>query len=58
MEIPQGNNLYSYLYLNKQKCHVFLFSLLQKSENRRVEQILLRGKSLYQWEGGTGREKG
>jgi hypothetical protein len=38
----------------------FFFSLLSsaKSENRRAEQVLSRGKSWQQWEGVGGKEKG
>jgi hypothetical protein len=54
-EISQGNSLFSYLY-HKPKCHVFCFicSLFSptKSENRREEQVLPRGKGWHQWERG------
>jgi hypothetical protein len=54
MEISQGNSLYSYFYL-KLKCHVFHFILSlffpTKLENRRAEQVLLRGEGWHQWEG-------
>jgi hypothetical protein len=42
--------------LNKQKCH-FFFSFT-RSENRRTEQVLLRGGgALYHWEGGGSGER-
>jgi hypothetical protein len=37
MEIPQGNSMFSYLYLNKQKCHVFLFIFLLFCNSREQE---------------------
>jgi hypothetical protein len=48
METTQGNSLCSYHYvkLSKMPCFSFLsfmFFLLQKSENRRVEQVLVGG---------------
>jgi hypothetical protein len=47
MEATQGISLYSYLYLKLAYHHVFLFSYVfssTKLENKRVEQVLLRGQ--------------
>jgi hypothetical protein len=46
MEISQENSLCSYLYLkqNKMSCFLFYFFSSTKSENRRVEQVLPKGK--------------
>jgi hypothetical protein len=60
MEISQGISLCSYLYLKQQKCLVFLciFYLFSstKSENRRAEQVLPRGKWVTPAGGGVGKE--
>jgi hypothetical protein len=42
MEIPQGNSLYSYLYLKQTKMSHFSFYLFssEKLENRWTEQVL------------------
>jgi hypothetical protein len=48
-------SLCSYLYLKQAKRVIFFFT---KSENRRTEQILPRGKrGYYQWEGRGGGER-
>jgi hypothetical protein len=54
MEI-QGNSLYSYLYHKQANMSFFLSS--RKLENRRVEQVLPRGK-VVPVSGGGGRERG
>jgi hypothetical protein len=61
IDISQGNSLCNYLYL-KLKWHVFcfifhLFSPI-KSENRKAEQVLLKGEGLHQWEAGGVKERG
>jgi hypothetical protein len=48
MEISQGNFLCSYLYQNKQKCHVFLFIFSPSStklKNQRAKQMLPSGRA-------------
>jgi hypothetical protein len=48
MEIPQGSSLCSYLYLKLNVMFFcFIFSLFSptKSENRKAEQILPRGRA-------------
>jgi hypothetical protein len=62
MEIAQGNSVCRYLYLKEAKMsfsHV-VFSLLSstKSENRRAEQVLPRGKGQHRWKGRGNGEKG
>jgi hypothetical protein len=55
MEISQGNSLCSYYYLElKRHAFYFIISLFSptKSENRREEQVLPRGKGWHQWERG------
>jgi hypothetical protein len=50
MEIPQGNSLYSYLYLKNPKMSYFSFYLFSsaKSETGRVEQVLPRQEVWHQ----------
>jgi hypothetical protein len=42
MEIPQGNSLYNYLYLQQSKISTFFSFPSTKSENRKAEQFLSR----------------
>jgi hypothetical protein len=54
---------YSYLYLNKLKCHFFfvlsfLFLSSKKSKDRRAEQVLPGEEDWHQWEGGGMGERG
>jgi hypothetical protein len=61
MKISQGNSQCRYLYLNKQECNFFFFSLLSstKLEKRRAEKVLPRrgfdsswwGKRWEKWVG-------
>jgi hypothetical protein len=45
METPQGNSLYSYLYLKQTKLPFYLFS--SAKENRKAEEFLHRGEIWY-----------
>jgi hypothetical protein len=43
---------------NKKKMSFFVLFSSTKLQNRKAEQVLLRGKSWCQWKGGGGEEKG